>query len=111
MGKYDKKPSTARGGGKSPPRVAQKDVSPLLQSNSEFRKIASWLSCVKFRKKLFGGLDEVDVWKKIEELNRYYENALIAERVRYDMRLEQLNRDSAFNSVLGSTDLERDPNG
>lgn len=111
MGKYDKKPSAARGGGKSAPRDAQKDVSSELQSNPEFRKIASWLSKVRFKKKAFGGLDPVDVWKKIEELNRYYENALLAERVRYDMQLEQLSRDAAMNSILGSPDLERDLDG
>ncbi|MGM9628675.1 MAG: hypothetical protein ACI3V4_11385 [Faecousia sp.] len=111
MGKYDKKSSAARGGGTPTPRVAQRDVSFELQSNPEFRKIASWLAGVKFKKKLFGGLDAVDVWKKIEELNRYYENALLAERVRYDLQLEQLSRDAAMNSILGSPELECNQDG
>ena len=31
--------------------------------------IASFLKTVKFKRKLFGGVDEKDVWKKIDELN------------------------------------------
>jgi len=59
-----------------------------LNSNPEFKKIGDWLSTVSFRKKVVGGLDPVDVWEKIEELNRLYENALIAERTRYNLMVQ-----------------------
>lgn len=111
MGKYNKKPSAVPEGENAPPQGAQKDVSSQLQSNPEFRKIASWLSGVKFKKKVFGGLDPVDVWKKIEELNHYYENALIAERARYDLQLDQLKRYVARNSAHSAQNRERDGNG
>ena len=44
---------------------------------------------MRFRKQIFGGVNERDVWKKIEELNAMYNTALVAERARYDALLEQ----------------------
>lgn len=59
---------------------------PIL--NHEHQKIAVWLKNVKFRRCIFGGIDEKDVWKKLEELNGIYEAALGAERARYDALLD-----------------------
>lgn len=53
------------------------------------RRIAAWLKQVKFRKRIFGGVDEKDVWAKIGELDAQYRQALIAERARYDALLSQ----------------------
>lgn len=47
-------------------------------------EIAAWLKRVKFKKRLFGGVDEADVWRKIEELNALYEKLLLLERGRQD---------------------------
>lgn len=55
----------------------------------EQKKIAQWLKQVKFRKTLFGGVSERDVWKKIGELNELYNEALVAERARYDALLAE----------------------
>lgn len=41
-------------------------------------EIKEWLEGVTFKKARFGGVDEADVWKKINELNSLYEKALIA---------------------------------
>lgn len=60
-------------------------ASPL---NEEQRLIVQWLKKVKFRKSLFG-VSEKDVWKKISELNELYQQALKAERIRYDALLEE----------------------
>ncbi|MCC8045521.1 MAG: hypothetical protein LIP12_08505 [Clostridiales bacterium] len=57
--------------------------------NAEHQKMLDWLRTVKFKKTLFGGVKEADVWKKLEELNRLYEASLIAERARYDALLEE----------------------
>lgn len=57
--------------------------------NREMRRIARWLKQVRFRKRLFGGVSERDVWKNIGELNDMYHAALTAERARYDTLLEQ----------------------
>ncbi len=66
-----------------------KDVSFLPESEE---KIAGWLESVKFRRRLFGGLDERDVWRKIGELNELYRGALVAERARYDALLSERRR-------------------
>ena len=55
---------------------------PVL--NSEQQNIVEWLKKVRFQKQLFGGVSEQDVWKKIDELNKLYEAALAAERIRYE---------------------------
>ena len=79
---------------KGHPRVAQPQ-RPLPESgteettetqalNHEQEKLVRWFQTVKFRKKLIGGVDEAQLWKKLEELNQLYEAAISAERVRYD---------------------------
>ena len=50
----------------------------------EQQEILEWIRKVKFRKKLLGGVDEVQLWKKLEELYGLYANA---ERARYDALL------------------------
>ena len=68
----------------------QKTNNPSLPStekeplNSEQKTIVEWLKKVRFRKQLFGGVSEQDVWKKIDELNKLYDAALTAERIRYE---------------------------
>ena len=55
-------------------------------------KIASWLRDVKFRRQIFGGVSEKDVWTKISQLNEMYNQAILAERVRYDALLAERDR-------------------
>ena len=50
--------------------------------NQEHKEIIKWFQTVKFRRTLFGGVDENDVWKKLQELNQLYESAIRAERER-----------------------------
>ena len=52
---------------------AVEEIQPL---NHEQKRIMAWLKKVRFRKKLFGGVSERDVWKKIEELNRLLEEMM-----------------------------------
>lgn len=77
-----------------PPRraVSSGEKPPL---NHVQQQIIQWLEKVKFHKKWFGGVDEQDVWKKIQELDRMYETALLAERVRYDGLLAQQRKAAA----------------
>lgn len=58
---------------------------PVL--NHEQGQILEWIKKVRFRHKLFGGVDEADLWKKIAELNDLYQKAISAERARYDALL------------------------
>lgn len=95
MGKYDRKISgssrgtSVRQGPREGETSASRPSPGELQDSPEYRKVAQWLAAVKFRKKAVGGLDPTDVWKKIEELNRLYEDALLAERVRYNLLIRQ----------------------
>ncbi len=58
-----------------------------LPESRQMREITRWLKKVRFKKTVFGGVDEQDVWKKINELDSLYQAALMAERVRYDTLL------------------------
>ena len=64
--------------------------------NHEHKNIADWLKTVRFRKKFFGGVDEQDVWAKIEQLNEMYDRALSAERARYNALLAQQRQSSSI---------------
>ena len=67
-------------------RDEPEDILPISR---EQKRMIAWLRKVRFKKKLFGGVSERDVWKKIEELNSMYNLALIAERARYDALLQE----------------------
>lgn len=60
-----------------------------VPASREQARIAAWLKRTKFKKRLFGGVDEADVWRKLEELNRLYEDAVLAERVRCEVTTKQ----------------------
>lgn len=60
----------------------QKNQEPQQELPVSYQEILTWLQQVKFKKTLFGGVDEADVWKKIGELTELYEKALIAERAK-----------------------------
>ena len=57
-------------------------------ARSKHSACVEWYRKVKFRKNLLGGVDEVQMWKKLEELYGLYENAIRAERARYNALLE-----------------------
>ena len=46
--------------------------------DEKFNEIREWIKSVSFKKTMFGGVDEADVWRKIDELDNLYEKALIA---------------------------------
>lgn len=62
--------------------------------NNKLVEITNWLGEVRFRKQLFGGVNEEDVWKKIQQLDELYAEALKEERIRYDALLRQHNKPS-----------------
>ena len=64
------------------PGAEQNCISP------EQEAIVRWFRTVKFRKSLLGGVDEVSMWKKLEELYALYDAAIRAERTRYNVLLE-----------------------
>lgn len=64
-----KKPKEARSPAQ---RLPGADDACISQEQLE---IVEWYRKVKFRKNLLGGVDEVQMWKKREELYGLYENA------------------------------------
>lgn len=79
--------------------VMKKEKSDREQAiNREHEELLRWFQSVKFKKKLFGGVDEVRLWKKLEELNQLYEAAIRAERIRYDALLKDHTR--ASNALI-----------
>ncbi|MDO5138187.1 MAG: hypothetical protein Q4D71_06955 [Oscillospiraceae bacterium] len=67
--------------------------------SAQQQAITEWLSNVKFRRQFIGGLDERSVWNRIRELNMLYEEALRAERVRYDSLLEEYRKRCGFHAT------------
>lgn len=65
----------------------EREDQELFFVNQEEKQMIEWLKKLRFQKKLFGGVSESDVWKKIEELNKKYHAALLEERARYDALL------------------------
>ena len=64
------------------------NIGTAAPLNHEQERLQKWLKGVRFKKAFFG-VDEVDLWKKVGELNSLYEAALSAERARYDALLAQ----------------------
>ncbi|MBR6027835.1 MAG: hypothetical protein IKP40_02005 [Clostridia bacterium] len=58
-------------------------------SNGAEERIAEQLRTMRFRKRVFLGVDERDVWQKISELNEAYKKALLEERARYEALLQE----------------------
>ena len=69
-------------------------------------RIAEWLRKVKFRKQIFGGVSQADVFKKISELNDMYREALIAERARYDALLAERSGGAESAESNGAADAK-----
>ena len=69
-------------------------------------RIAEWLRKVKFRKQIFGGVSQGDVFKKIGELNDMYREALIAERARYDALLAERSGGAESAESNGAADAK-----
>ena len=80
-------------------QAVRDDFTPI---NFEHERMAEWIKRLKFRRKLFFGLDERDVWKKLSQLNDMYETSLRAERARYDALL--CERQSAKAQDIASDD-------
>ncbi len=51
--------------------------------------IAQALAAMKFRKKAFGGVEEADVWKKLEDLQRLYQQVYDEQAAYYQALLDE----------------------
>lgn len=62
--------------------------------------IADALSAMKFRKKTFGGVEEADVWRKLESLQNLYRQVYDEQAAYYQALLDQ--KDQALAELRGS---------
>lgn len=62
-------------------------------------EIAAWLKELKFRKKWVGGVDEADVWRKLEELQSQYQSAFDAQAQRASALIAE--RDAEIQRLKG----------
>lgn len=63
--------------------------------NETHEDIVRWIKNLKLKRKMFGGVDEADVLKKLDELNSLYEKALLDERARYNALLHEAKGEDA----------------
>lgn len=63
------------------------------------KDVADELSAMKFRKKVFGGVDEADVWKKLESLQNTYQLVYDEQAAYYQALLDE--RDQALARLMG----------
>lgn len=56
------------------------------------KEILEQLKKTKFKKQIFGGINEADVWKKIEELNSLYEKKFNEQEIKYKTLLKEKER-------------------
>lgn len=69
-------------------RVCSQDIREPTQTMGEAqRRIGDYLRKVRFKRALFG-VSERDVWRKLGEVNDLFQQALVAERARYEALLE-----------------------
>lgn len=69
-------------------RMKSQDIREPTQTMGEAqRRIGDYLRKVRFKRALFG-VSERDVWRKLEAVNDLFQQALVAERARYEALLE-----------------------
>lgn len=61
-------------------------------SGSAMEALAHTFQEMKFRKKLLGGVDEADVWKKLEKLQQEYETLYQRQEAYYQALMEDRDR-------------------
>ena len=58
--------------------MAGKTVKKRKSPSRTLMDVAEYIKDMRFRRKLFGGVDEADVWKQIEDLHKEYESVILA---------------------------------
>lgn len=51
---------------------------------------------LRFKKKIIGGVDEMDVWKKLDKLQKEYRSAYEMQQGVYEARLQERNEEIAY---------------
>ena len=97
---------------KKPQENYTKQTAVVEQTqDSDLYVISDYLKSVKFSPRLMG-VDEADVWKKIEKLCELYEDALIAERGKSEKLERQLKACRArLRTALAAEKKAEEPHG
>lgn len=85
--KNTKRTGPASGGGAAKSKAASSWTQQTAPRNAGHEKMLLWLRKVHFRRTIIGGVDEADVWHKLEDLDRLYEESILCERERYNVKL------------------------
>lgn len=59
----------------------------------QLEDIAAYIESLSFRKKLLFGVDEGDVWKKIQQLHGYYQEVMTLQEEKYQAVIEEKNKE------------------
>lgn len=59
------------------------------------KEIAAHIKQMRFRKKIFGGVDESDVWRQLSDLHKEYQNAFDAQEEVSRVLLKEKDREIA----------------
>ena len=95
------------------PKKQKSPKSPVVKKTAEqdLWVISEYLKELKFTPRVLG-VDEADVWKKIEKLCELYENELATERAKNKKLVLQLNACAAqMKKFLSEKKKEEEPNG
>lgn len=65
---------------------------------NQMQSICDKLKAMKFRKRLFGGVDEADVWRQLEALQQEYQAVYDAQAAYYQALLDE--RDQAVARLM-----------
>lgn len=59
------------------------------------KEIAVYIKQMRFRKRMFGGVDEGDVWRQLSDLHKEYQTAFDAQCEVSKVRLQEKDREIA----------------
>lgn len=92
--------------------TSEKQTALAEQTQSkDLWAVSKYLGSVKFAPRMMG-VDEADVWKKIEKLCELYEDALTAERGKAEKLERQLKAcRSKLREILAAQKKAEEPNG
>lgn len=57
----------------------------------DLNDLSRYLNSIKFKRKIIGGIDEVDVWNKIEKLNLEYKELYDRQKAQIELLEKKLN--------------------
>ena len=85
----------------------KKEIRSVQKPNAELTRedIASYIEAIRFRKKLFGGLDSIDVWKKLRKLDAMYAAVSDNQKLQYEALIKE--RDQQLRDKILPRDWSR----